>query len=125
MRKQDIGGRCDQHREQKMPWYPVRIMRLWFGESRATAPEPFECGRLGQRRIRVNVVNPDAVIAESKIWESGWAEGRAKAYGVSIEELPAYYAKRTLLNEMILPEDIANACFAFVGGLLNKSTVMC
>ena len=39
-----------------------------------------------------------------------------------VEELPAYYAKRTLLNEMILPEDIANACFAFVGGLLNKST---
>ena len=37
-------------------------------------------------------------------------------------ELPAYYAKRTLLNEMILPEDIANACFALAGGLLNKST---
>jgi enoyl-[acyl-carrier-protein] reductase (NADH) len=41
---------------------------------------------------------------------------------VSVEELPGYYAKRTLLNEVILPEDIANACFAFVGGLLNKST---
>ena len=39
-----------------------------------------------------------------------------------IPELPAYYAKRTLLNEIILPADIANACFALVGGLLNKST---
>lgn len=77
---------------------------------------------LGGDKIRVNVVNPDAVIADSKIWESGWAEGRAKAYGVKVEELPAFYAKRTLLNEIILPEDIANACFAFVGGLLNKST---
>jgi rhamnulose-1-phosphate aldolase/alcohol dehydrogenase len=77
---------------------------------------------LGKDKIRVNVVNPDAVIVESKIWEGAWAEGRAKAYGVSVEELPAYYAKRTLLNEVILPEDIANACFAFVGGLLNKST---
>src|SRR3954471_4979641 len=77
---------------------------------------------LGAYGIRVNVVNPDAVIADSKIWEGAWAEGRAKAYGVSIDELPAYYAKRTLLNEIILPEDIANACFAFVGGLLNKST---
>ena len=56
------------------------------------------------------------------IWAGGWAEGRAKAYGITVEELPAYYAKRTLLNEIILPEDIANACFAFVGGLLNKST---
>jgi rhamnulose-1-phosphate aldolase/alcohol dehydrogenase len=77
---------------------------------------------LGKDKIRVNVVNPDAVIYDSKIWAGAWAEGRAKAYGVTVEELPAYYAKRTLLNEMILPEDIANACFALVGGLLNKST---
>lgn len=77
---------------------------------------------LGADRIRVNVVNPDAVISDSNIWAGGWAEGRAKAYGITVAELPAYYAKRTLLNEMILPVDIANACFAFVGGLLNKST---
>jgi NAD(P)-dependent dehydrogenase (short-subunit alcohol dehydrogenase family) len=77
---------------------------------------------LGADKIRVNVVNPDAVISDSKIWEGAWAEGRAKAYGVKVEELPAYYAKRTLLNEIILPEDIANACFVFVGGLMNKST---
>jgi rhamnulose-1-phosphate aldolase/alcohol dehydrogenase len=77
---------------------------------------------LGTDKIRVNVVNPDAVISDSKIWQSGWAEGRAKAYGVTVEELPAYYAKRTLLNEIILPEDIANACFALTGDLLRKST---
>lgn len=77
---------------------------------------------LGGDKIRVNTVNPDAVISDSNIWAHGWAEGRAKAYGITVEELPAYYAKRTLLNETILPEDIANACFAFVGGLLNKST---
>jgi NAD(P)-dependent dehydrogenase (short-subunit alcohol dehydrogenase family) len=77
---------------------------------------------LGPDRVRVNIVNPDAVIADSNIWAGGWAEGRAKAYGITVEELPAYYAKRTLMNESILPEDIANACFVFVGGLLNKST---
>ena len=77
---------------------------------------------LGGDKIRVNMVNPDAVIAGSNIWAGGWAEGRAKAYGISVEELPAYYAKRTLLGEIILPEDVANACYAFVGGLLNKST---
>ena len=77
---------------------------------------------LGKDKIRVNVVNPDAVISGSNIWSGGWAEGRAKAYGVTVEELPNYYAKRTLLNEIIIPEDIANACFAFVGGLLSKST---
>jgi rhamnulose-1-phosphate aldolase/alcohol dehydrogenase len=77
---------------------------------------------LGKDKIRVNVVNPDAVISGSNIWSGGWAEGRAKAYGIKVEELPQYYASRTLLNEIILPEDIANACFAFAGGLLNKST---
>jgi rhamnulose-1-phosphate aldolase/alcohol dehydrogenase len=77
---------------------------------------------LGRDRIRVNIVNPDAVISDSKIWAGAWAEGRAKAYGIKVEELPAYYASRTLLNEIILPEDIANACFALVGGLLGKST---
>lgn len=77
---------------------------------------------LGKDQIRVNVVNPDAVISDSKIWEGDWAAGRAKAYGVKVEELPAFYAKRTLLDKIILPEDIANACLVFVGGLLNKST---
>ena len=77
---------------------------------------------LGVDKIRVNVINPDAVIADSNIWAGGWAEGRAKAYGIKVEELPSFYAKRTLLNEVILPEDIANACFVFVGGFLNKST---
>ncbi|MCR9065425.1 MAG: bifunctional aldolase/short-chain dehydrogenase [Cytophagales bacterium] len=77
---------------------------------------------LGPDKIRVNTVNPDAVIADSNIWAGGWAEGRAKAYGITVEELPAHYAKRTLLNETILPEDIANACFILVGGLLSKST---
>jgi rhamnulose-1-phosphate aldolase/alcohol dehydrogenase len=77
---------------------------------------------LGADHIRVNVVNPDAVISDSNIWAGGWAEGRAKAYGITVAELPAYYAKRTLLNEIILPVDVANACFAFVGGLLSKST---
>ena len=77
---------------------------------------------LGKDKIRVNVVNPDAVISDSNIWAGGWAEGRAKAYGIKVEDLPEFYAQRTILGEIILPEDIANACFVFVGGLLNKST---
>lgn len=76
---------------------------------------------LGNRGIRVNTVNPDGVIVGSKIWEGEWAEGRAKAYGIKVEDLPAHYAKRNLLNEIIYPEDIANGVFAFVS-LLDKST---
>ena len=77
---------------------------------------------LGAEGIRVNAVNPDAVITDSNIWAGGWAEGRAKAYGINVEELPAFYAKRTLLNQSILPVDVANACYAFVSGLMDKST---
>ncbi len=76
---------------------------------------------LGKDKIRVNVVNPDGVIVGSKIWEGDWAEGRAKAYGITVDELPAHYAKRNLLNEIIYPEDIANGVFACVG-ILDKST---
>ncbi|NJB35135.1 bifunctional aldolase/short-chain dehydrogenase [Croceivirga sp. JEA036] len=76
---------------------------------------------LGKDQIRVNVVNPDGVIVGSKIWEGDWAEGRAKAYGITVEELPAHYAKRNLLNQIIYPEDIANGVFACVG-ILDKTT---
>jgi rhamnulose-1-phosphate aldolase/alcohol dehydrogenase len=77
---------------------------------------------LGEYKIRVNAVNPDAIIAESKIWQSGWAKDRAAAYGVPPEELPRFYADRTLLKEILYPSDVANAVFAFVSGMLNKST---
>ena len=71
--------------------------------------------------VRVNTVNPDGVIIGSKIWEGDWAEGRAKAYGISVEELPTFYAKRNLLNEIIRTEDIANGVFVFLA-ILDKST---
>ena len=76
---------------------------------------------LAPDKIKVNTVNPDGVIVGSKIWEGDWAEGRAKAYGITVEELPSFYAKRNLLNQIIQPEDIANAVFAFLA-ILDKST---
>ncbi len=76
---------------------------------------------LGADKVRVNMVNPDGVIVGSKIWEGDWAEGRAKAHGIKVEDLPAHYAKRNLLNEIIYPEDIANGVFALVG-ILDKTT---
>jgi rhamnulose-1-phosphate aldolase/alcohol dehydrogenase len=76
---------------------------------------------LGADKIRVNTVNPDGVIVGSKIWEGDWAEGRAKAHGITVDELPEHYAKRNLLNEIIYPEDIANGVFSLVG-ILTKTT---
>lgn len=77
---------------------------------------------LAEDKIKVNVVNPDAVIENSNIWEGGWAENRAKAYGIEVNELPQFYANRTLLKESVRTSDIADAAFVFVGGMLSKST---
>ncbi|MBV4357662.1 bifunctional aldolase/short-chain dehydrogenase [Pinibacter aurantiacus] len=122
MRKQDIGG--DVLNIVSKNALMSGPNNAGYGSAKAAQMHlsRLNAAELGKDKIRVNVVNPDAVISDSKIWEGAWAEGRAKAYGVKVEELPAYYAKRTLLDEIILPEDIANACFVFVGGLLNKST---
>ncbi|KJD35469.1 short-chain dehydrogenase [Tamlana sedimentorum] len=76
---------------------------------------------MAKEKVRVNTVNPDGVIIGSKIWQGAWAEGRAKANNITIEELPAFYAKRNLLNEIITPQDIANGVFTLVA-ILNKST---
>ena len=76
---------------------------------------------LAKDKIRVNTVNPDGVIIGSKIWEGSWAQGRADANGIKVNELPAFYAKRNLLNLIITPDDIAQAVFSLVA-LLDKST---
>jgi NAD(P)-dependent dehydrogenase (short-subunit alcohol dehydrogenase family) len=122
MRKQDLGG--DVLNIVSKNALVSGPNNAGYGSAKAAQLHlsRLNAAELGKDHIRVNVVNPDAVISDSKIWAGSWAEGRAKAYNVKVEELPAYYAKRTLLNEVILPEDIANACFAFVGGLLGKST---
>jgi len=122
MRKQDIGG--DVLNIVSKNALVSGPNNAGYGSAKAAQLHlsRLNAAELGKDSIRVNVVNPDAVISDSKIWAGEWAAGRAKAYGVTVEELPAYYAKRTLLNEVILPEDIANACLVFVAGLLNKST---
>jgi rhamnulose-1-phosphate aldolase/alcohol dehydrogenase len=122
MRKQDLGG--DVMNIVSKNALVSGPDNAGYGSAKAAQLHlsRLNAAELGKDKIRVNVVNPDAVISDSKIWAGGWAEGRAKAYGISVEELPSFYAKRTLLNEIIYPEDIANACFLFVSGLLNKST---
>jgi rhamnulose-1-phosphate aldolase/alcohol dehydrogenase len=77
---------------------------------------------LGEHGIRVNGVNPDAVVRGSGIFAGGWGEERAKVYGVAPEDLGKYYAGRTLLKQEVLPEDIAAAVFSLVGGDLRLTT---
>ncbi|MCZ7645364.1 MAG: bifunctional rhamnulose-1-phosphate aldolase/short-chain dehydrogenase [Planctomycetota bacterium] len=77
---------------------------------------------LGPKGIRVNGINPDAVVKGSGIFASGWGADRAKTYGIKEDQLPAFYASRTLLNKEIEPADIANAAFVLAGPDLGKTT---
>ncbi len=82
----------------------------------------------GQQSIRVNTVNPDAVLSGSRIWQGNWRDERASAYGIAPGELEEHYRKRTVLGVNILPADIAEAVMHFAsparsgkstGNLLN------
>ncbi len=72
--------------------------------------------------IRVNTVNPDAVLQGSKIWSGDWLEERAKAYGKDVAELEQHYIQRSLLKRAVLPEDIAEAVYFFACESASKST---
>jgi rhamnulose-1-phosphate aldolase/alcohol dehydrogenase len=67
----------------------------------------------GGAGIRVNTVNPDAVLQGSRIWGSSWRAERAASYGIDPDELEEHYRKRTTLGVNILPEDIAQAVVHF------------
>jgi NAD(P)-dependent dehydrogenase (short-subunit alcohol dehydrogenase family) len=67
----------------------------------------------GSAGIRVNTVNPDAVLEGSKIWGSRWREQRAASYGIEPDELEQHYRDRTVLRVNVLPADIAEAVFHF------------
>ena len=67
----------------------------------------------GPHGIRVNTVNPDAVLQGSRIWGSSWREERAAAYGIVPDELEEHYRDRTTLGVNVLPEDVAEAVLHF------------
>jgi rhamnulose-1-phosphate aldolase/alcohol dehydrogenase len=76
----------------------------------------------GPHGIRVNTVNPDAVIEGSAIWSSDWKAERANAYGVDEDDLQSFYRKRTRLGVSVYPSDVAEAIAFLAGPAASKST---
>lgn len=75
-----------------------------------------------EKQIRVNVVNPDAVLRGSKIWAGEWLEQRASTYKTDKSGLEEMYRQRSLLKRSVFPEDIAEAIYFFASEASAKST---
>jgi len=73
-------------------------------------------------KIRSNVVNPDAVIQNSKIWSGDWKKQRADGNKIPITKIEDFYKNRSLLKVSILPEDIAEGVYFFASSKSIKST---
>ncbi len=76
----------------------------------------------GSAGIRVNTVNPDAVLQGSRIWDSSWRSERADAYGIPPDQLEEHYRRRTTLGVNVLPEDVARAVLHFASSKRSGKT---
>jgi NAD(P)-dependent dehydrogenase (short-subunit alcohol dehydrogenase family) len=77
---------------------------------------------VGEHGIRINAINPDAVIEGSQIWDQGWREERARGYGIAPDQLEEYYRERTILKVSVLPSDVAQAALFFASSRSAKTT---
>ena len=85
-----------------------------FGAYSAAKAAQLQLGRVlaienGEHGIRVNMVNPDAVFEDSKLWNAEIRSGRAAAHGVTVDELEDYYRRRNLLQTRVSGSDVAQA----------------
>ncbi|MGH7276496.1 MAG: SDR family oxidoreductase, partial [Candidatus Rokuibacteriota bacterium] len=72
--------------------------------------------------IRSNIVNPDAVFQDSKLWSDDVRRERAAAQGIAVDQLEEFYRKRNLLGTRILPEDVAEAVLFLASDRSSKTT---
>jgi NAD(P)-dependent dehydrogenase (short-subunit alcohol dehydrogenase family) len=72
--------------------------------------------------VRVNVVNPDAVIRGSRIWDGKWKEERAASNKIDSDNIEEFYRQRSMLKLSVLPEDIAEAVYFMASDKSGKST---
>jgi rhamnulose-1-phosphate aldolase/alcohol dehydrogenase len=97
---------------------------LAYGASKADQAHQVRllAAELGEYGVRVNGINPDGVVRGSGIFAKGWGADRARTYGIPEDKLGEFYAQRTLLKREVLPEHVAAAVFALVGGDLSQTT---
>jgi NAD(P)-dependent dehydrogenase (short-subunit alcohol dehydrogenase family) len=76
----------------------------------------------GDAGIRVNVLHPDAVFRGTNLWSQEVREQRARAHGISVDQIEDYYRQRNLLGVSVLPEDVAEAALFFASDRSSRTT---
>ena len=76
----------------------------------------------GPHGIRSNIVSPDAVFQDSRLWSAEVRRERAQAQGIAVEDLEEFYRKRNILSRPILPEDVAEAVLFLASDRSAKTT---
>ena len=124
MKRQGMRRLDRLHRLEERPGGLARRLGLLRGQGGAKCISRAAWRSKARRYgIRVNTVNPDAVLRGSKIWQGEWREQRAAVQqGRASDELEEVYRQRSLLKLSVLPEDIAEAVYFFASDASAKST---
>lgn len=95
-----------------------------YSASKAAAAQLAKVAALegGPHGIRVNIVNPDAVFRDSRLWSDEVRRERARAQGIAVEDLEDFYRRRNLLGVSVLPEDVAEAVLFLASDRAAKTT---
>lgn len=110
MKRQGIGGNIIFNITKNLT-HPGPGM-LSYGSSKAFAAQVchYAAKEGGKFGIRANIINPDKIFRNSRIWEDGVLEARAKAKGQTVEE----YKTQNLLRVEVLPSHVANMALAMM-----------
>ncbi|MBV9772372.1 MAG: bifunctional rhamnulose-1-phosphate aldolase/short-chain dehydrogenase [Gemmatimonadetes bacterium] len=76
----------------------------------------------GEIGVRVNMVNPDAVFGDSRLWSPEIRERRARAHGIDPERVEDFYRTRNLLGVEVRGEDVAEAVLFLAGDRSSRTT---
>jgi rhamnulose-1-phosphate aldolase/alcohol dehydrogenase len=74
--------------------------------------------------VRANIVNPDAIFGDSRLFSDEVRMQRAQAHGVEPAELEAFYASRSLLGRAVKATDVAESV-AFLLSDRARATTGC
>ncbi len=118
MRKQGIGGNFIFNITKNLT-HPGPGM-VSYGTTKAFSAQlcHYIAKEGGKYGIRANIINPDKIFKNSRIWDNGVLEKRAEAKGITPDE----YKRGNLLHMEVLPEHVANLVVALLDDTIFGAT---